>query len=86
MPTTAEAAFDPDVIAIASEAFCRSWHFAERDPVLAGYDHDVLRAELARSILSAASHGERDALRMANHAISGIRGKVERAETIRWTA
>jgi hypothetical protein len=28
----------PDASAIASEAFSRSWHFIERDPVLAGHD------------------------------------------------
>jgi hypothetical protein len=82
MPTTAEAAFDPEVIAIASDAFCRSWDFIEGDPVFAGHDRDALRAEIARAILGAASRGERDSLRMANHVIGGMR----RAETIRCTA
>jgi hypothetical protein len=83
MPTPAETAFDPEVIAIVSDAFCRSWNFIERDPTFAGHDRDALRTELARAVLGVASRGERDSLRIANHVIGGIRDKAQRAETSR---
>jgi hypothetical protein len=52
----------PDASAIASEAFSRSWHFIERDPVLAGHDREALQAELALRIqqIMAADAAERD--------------------------
>jgi hypothetical protein len=66
----------PEVVAVASEAFSRSWHFIERDPVLAGHDRETLQAELARrilEILNASHEAERDLLRIANRAISKVR-------------
>ena len=35
----------PEASAIASEAFSRSWHFIERDPVLAGRDQLALQIQ-----------------------------------------
>jgi hypothetical protein len=66
----------PEMSAVASEVFARSWHFIERDPVLAGHDREALQAELARrifEILDAGHHAERDLLRIANRAISNVR-------------
>jgi hypothetical protein len=78
MPQSAGYVLGPEVIAIAVEAFGRSWHFIEQDPVLAGQERQALKAELARAILSAAGRGERDHLRLANRAISELREKLER--------
>jgi hypothetical protein len=66
----------PDASAIASEAFARSWHFIERDPVLAGHDRGTLQAQPALEIhqlMAAVSH--LDALGIANLAIGRVRGK-----------
>jgi hypothetical protein len=67
----------PEVSVIASEAFSRSWHFIERDPVLAGHDRETLQADLAlriQQIMSDAS--ERDPLRIANRAIGRVREEL----------
>ena len=68
----------PDVSAIASEAFSRSWQFIERDPVLAGHDREALQAELALRIqqIMAAEAAERDPLRIANRAIGRLRDEA----------
>jgi hypothetical protein len=73
---------DPGVSAIASEAFARSWHFIERDPVLAGYDRETLQAQLAQQIqrLMTADTSERDPLRIANRAIGRVREEMREAE------
>jgi hypothetical protein len=90
MPESAGYALGPEAIAIAAEAFGRSWHFVEQDPVLAGQERQALKAELARAILSAAGRGERDHLRIANRAIGEVREKLERtqkgrrAAQVRW--
>jgi len=73
MSTATDEAFGPEIIALASEAFRRSWHFIEADPVLAGCDRKALQAELARSILDTAKNGERDLVRIANRAIGRLR-------------
>jgi hypothetical protein len=78
MPEFAGYVLGPEAIAIAAEAFGRSWHFIEQDPVLAGQERQALKAELARAVLSAASSGERDHLRVANRAIGEVRQKLER--------
>jgi hypothetical protein len=70
----------PEAIAIAAEAFGRSWNFIEHDPVLAGQEPQMLKAELARAVLNAAGHGERDQLRLANRAIGEVRQRLERAQ------
>ena len=63
---------------VASEAFSRSWHFIERDPVLAGHDREALQAELALRIqqIMAADASERDPLRIANRAIGRLRDEA----------
>jgi hypothetical protein len=73
---------DPDASAIASEAFARSWHFIERDPVLAGHDRETLQAHLALQIqrLIAANASERDSLRIANRAIGRVREEMREPE------
>jgi hypothetical protein len=66
----------PEVSAVASEVFAKSWHIIERDLVLAGHDRETLQAELARrifEILHAGHEAERDLLRIANRAISKVR-------------
>ena len=71
----------PDVSAIASEAFARSWHFIERDPVLAGHDRDTLKAQLALEIQRAmASAPHLDLLRIANRAIARVREEMRERE------
>jgi hypothetical protein len=68
----------PEVSAVASEVFARSWHFIERDPLLAGHDRETLQAELARrifEILNAADE-ERDLSRIANRAIKKVRATL----------
>ncbi|MFL5084900.1 MAG: hypothetical protein ACJ8FP_08780 [Xanthobacteraceae bacterium] len=69
---------DPDASAIASQAFARSWHFIERDPVLAGHDRETLQAQLVLQIqrLIAADVSERDPLRIANRAIGRVREEM----------
>jgi hypothetical protein len=78
MPQAAGYVLGPEAIAIAAEAFGRSWHFIEQDPVLAGQERQTLKAELARAVLSAAGRGERDHVRIANRAIGELRQKLER--------
>ena len=70
---------DPEASAVASEAFSRSWHFIERDPVLAGHDRETLQAELALQIqeIMSASGSESDPLRIANLAIGRVRGEMQ---------
>ena len=70
--------FAADASVVASEAFSRSWHFIERDPVLAGHDREALQAELALRIRQnvAADASERDPLRIANRAIGSLRDEV----------
>ena len=90
MTQSAGYVLGPEAIAIAAEAFGRSWHFIEHDPVLAGQEPQMLKAELARAVLSAAGRGERDHLRLANRAIGEVRQKLERTHkshreaTVRW--
>jgi hypothetical protein len=69
---------DPGALVVASEAFSRSWHFVERDPVLAGHDREALQAELALRIqqIMAADASQRDPLRIANRAISRLREEM----------
>jgi hypothetical protein len=64
---------------VASEAFSRSWHFIERDPVLAGHDREALQAELALRIqqIMAADASERDPIRIANGRSVGCGTKRE---------
>jgi precorrin isomerase len=66
----------PEMSAVASEVFARSWHFIERDPVLAGHDRETLQQELARrifEILAGGQHSEWDLLNIANRAIGKVR-------------
>jgi hypothetical protein len=67
----------PDPSTVASEAFARSWHFIERDPVLAGHDRDILKAQLALEIqrpMAEAPH--LDLLRITNRAIGRVREEM----------
>jgi hypothetical protein len=71
----------PDVSAIASEAFARSWHFIERDPVLAGHDRNTLQAQLALEIQRImAEASQLDPLHIANRAIGRIREEMRQRE------
>jgi hypothetical protein len=74
--------FGPDVEDIASQAFSRSWHFIERDPVLAGHDREALQAELALRIRQAlaTTPSTSDPVQIANRAISSVREEMQRRE------
>ena len=66
---------------IASEAFARSWHFIERDPVLAGHDRGILQAQLAveiQCLMADVLH--LDPLRIANRAIGRVREEMRDRE------
>ena len=69
---------DPEASAVASQAFSQSWHFIERDPVLAGHDRETLQAELAVQIQSVmmTDAANRDPLRIANRAIGKVREQM----------
>jgi len=71
-------AVGPELSTIASEAFSRSWHFIERDPVLAGHDRETLQAELVLQIrqIMAADASVRDPLLVANRAIGNVRAEM----------
>ena len=71
----------PEASTVASEAFSRSWHFIERDPVLAGHDRETLQVELVLRIqhLMSANESERDPLRIANLAIGRVREEMQAA-------
>jgi hypothetical protein len=72
---------DSDASSIALEAFTRSWHFIERDPVLAGHDRDTLKAQLALEIQRAmADVPHLDLLRIANRAIGRVREEMGQRE------
>jgi hypothetical protein len=82
MPVFQTRGIDPVASTIASEAFSRSWHFIQRDPVLAGHDRETLQAQLAQQIqhVMAADASERDPLRIANRAISKVREEMREPE------
>ena len=73
---------DPDASAIASEAFARSWHFIERDPVLAGHDRETLQAQLALQIqqILVSDASVRDPLQIANRAIFRVREEMRKPQ------
>jgi hypothetical protein len=68
-------ALPPVVLAVASEAFSKSWRFIELDPVLAGHDREALQSQLALRIqqIMLADASERDPVRIANQAIGKVR-------------
>jgi len=63
----------PETRVTASEIFNRSWRFIERDPVLAGEEHQRMQDKLAELILVLMSSGERDRVVIANRAIATLR-------------
>jgi hypothetical protein len=72
-----------DASAIASEAFARSWHFIERDSVLAGHDRDTLQAQLALEIQRVIAHATHlDSLRIANRAIGRVREEMRERRSV----
>jgi len=73
-----QGCFGPEEVAIASEAFSRSWSFVERDPILENCDRQKLEAELARGILDTLKTGERNLLRISNRAIHRLRERKPR--------
>jgi hypothetical protein len=68
--------FGPEALAIASEAFARSWGFIGRDPLFESYDRDNLRTELARVIFEMLDKDECNSLDIANHAIRRLRERM----------
>jgi hypothetical protein len=81
MPRFIRGKSSPEPSPVASEAFSRSWHFIERDPVLVGHDRETLQAELALQIqdIMSESGSERDPLRIANLAIGRVREEMQAA-------
>jgi hypothetical protein len=65
--------FEPEVVALATAVFDRSWSFIERDPVLVGEDRQSTEEELARLILRLVRRGEKDMVTIANCAILTLR-------------
>jgi hypothetical protein len=65
--------FEPEVVALATAVFDRSWGFIERDPVLVGEDRQSTQEELARLILVLIRRGEKDLVAIANCAILTLR-------------
>lgn len=63
----------PEIRELASQAFNRSWHFIEHDPVLAGMDRASMQDELAQHIERLLRDGERNVLIIANRAIGVLR-------------
>jgi hypothetical protein len=63
----------PEVRALASEVFNRSWRFIEQDPVLAGQDRQGMQEQLAQLILLLMSSSERNLVVIANKAIGTLR-------------
>ena len=72
--------FGSGVEDIASQAFSRSWHFIERDPVLAGHDRETLQAEFALRIRQALATCASDPVQIANLSISRVREEMQRRE------
>jgi hypothetical protein len=72
--------FDPQALALASEAFSRSWSFVGRDPVFAGCDREALQAELGRVIFELLEQDECAALDIANRAIRRLRERMPQPE------
>ena len=70
--------FGPEEVAIASDAFSRSWGFVERDPILENCDRQKLQAELARGILETLETGERNLLHISNRTIHRHRERTPR--------
>jgi hypothetical protein len=67
----------PDASTVALQAFARSWHFIERDPVLAGYDRDILKAQLSLEIQRAMAEGPHvNLVQIANRAIGRVREEM----------
>ena len=65
--------FEPEVVALATAVFDRSWSFIERDPLLVGEDRQATQDELARLILQLVRRGEKDLVAIANCAILTLR-------------
>jgi hypothetical protein len=68
--------FGPEALAVASEAFSKSWSFIEGDPILKSHDREKLQAELARGILEMLQTGECDLLHISNRAIRRLRERM----------
>jgi hypothetical protein len=72
LPTT-NFACDPEVSALVTTAFDKSWQFVRTDPELAHNDMTEMHAMLSHHIMRLAQGGERDLWRLANSAIGQLR-------------
>ena len=68
-----DANLDPNVAALVSAAFDKSWPFVNTDPGLAHVDRQEVRTRLAQNLTRIAQGGERDMWRLANAAIGELR-------------
>ena len=71
-PFIRSGAFEPEVIAVMSEAF----EAACKEIYDAGQHHEVGREVIAGRIIAAARIGERDPVRLRAAALSGPRDKI----------
>jgi hypothetical protein len=64
--------FDPDTIRILAAAFEDAWRALETDGIDIGPGTDQMRDSLAKAIVEAASHGERDPHRLRDAALAHL--------------
>jgi hypothetical protein len=73
MTSSPDYAFNPEIVSTLTAAFEKAWPFIERDALLSSIDIEERRSLLALSLMTMATHGERDPLRLANSAIGNLR-------------
>jgi hypothetical protein len=70
--------FEPVLLSTLAAAFDLAWDFIERSPQTFPDNKQVSREELAAIIIRLAQRGEDNKLRIANRAITILRGAAER--------
>jgi hypothetical protein len=70
--------FEPVLLSTLAAAFDLAWDFIEKSPETFSDDKQVSREELAAIIIRLAQRGEDNKLRIANRAITILRGTAER--------
>jgi ABC-type uncharacterized transport system involved in gliding motility auxiliary subunit len=69
--------FEPVLLSTLAAAFDLAWDFIEKSPQTFSNDKQVSREELAAIIIRLAQRGEDNKLRIANRAITILRGTAE---------
>jgi hypothetical protein len=70
--------FEPILLSTLAAAFDLAWNFIEKSPQIFSDDKEVSREQLAAIIIRLAQRGEDNKLRIANRAITILRGAAER--------